>query len=273
MLAHEIAPTWRARGWDVVLAARASCDVEDAASIERCLDARPLAAIVNCAAYTNVEQAEDEPHRAFAVNEAGAGNLARAAAARGIALLHVSTDYVFDGQRTTPYPETASPAPLGVYGRSKRSGELAVADAGGHVWVVRSGELYGDKGPNFFRSVLGAARAHKPLRVVDDQIVSPTWTRELAVQMAVLAESDAPAGTYHATAAGQTSWFEAATFALRCAGLSNPIQPVATRDYGSKVPRPLYTALEPAALEARGLYCMRAWDVALAEWLGVSDVA
>lgn len=268
MLAREVAPALAHQGWSATLVPRAACDIADPAQLDALLARERAALVVNCAAYTAVDRAEDDPARAFAVNAEGAGHVARAAARHGAALLHLSTDYVFDGTQRTPYRETDGAAPLGAYARSKWAGEQAIAAVTGvRAWVVRTGELYGDGGPSFFRAIFRAARAGRPLRVVRDQVVSPTWTRELAAQLAVLVASDAPPGVYHATAAGETSWYDAAVFALRRAGLDAPVEPVTTAEYGSRTPRPPYSVLAPAALAALGLYRMRAWDAALVSWL------
>jgi dTDP-4-dehydrorhamnose reductase len=186
-------------------------------------------------------------------------------------LLHLSTDYVFDGRARCPYTEQDGAAPLGAYARSKLAGEQAVAAASGEAYVVRSGELYGHSGRNFFTTVLTRARRGEPLRVVDDQIVSPTWTRELAAQLVLLVER-APPGLYHATADGQTSWYHAACEALQLARLQVPIEAVSTEAYRSPTPRPRYSVLAHDTLTALGLYCMRPWQQALADWLHHADV-
>lgn len=263
MLARELAPAFAAQGWSVLLVPRAACDVTQAAALDALLAAERPGLVVNCAAYTDVERAEEDEATALRVNGHAAGLVAAAARAHGARLVHLSTDYVFDGAQQRPYREDDVPRPLGAYARSKWAGEQAAA--GG--WIVRTGELYGDGGPSFFGAILRAARAGRPLRVVDDQIVSPTWTRELARQLRVLAESDAPPGVYHATAAGETSWYDAARFALERKGLAVEVERVSSAAYGSKVPRPPYSVLEPAALRARGLYVLRPWQDSLQEWL------
>jgi dTDP-4-dehydrorhamnose reductase len=268
MLARELGPELARRGWEATLAPRAIGDVTNPATLDALLVRLRPAVVLNCAAYTDVERAEDEEATAFAVNADGAGNVARAAAKIGAKLVHLSTDYVFDGAKRAPYVEDDAPNPQGAYARSKRDGEQAVLATGEHACVVRTGELYGEGGRNFFRAILRAARAGRPLRVVDDQIVSPTWTRELAAQLAALvADGALPSGVVHATASGAVSWYDAAVFALRCVELEVPVEPVSTAAYGSRVPRPRYTVLAADVLTRRGQYCMRAWDVALREWL------
>lgn len=268
MLAREVVPALREAGWTVLPLARAECDITDEAAVEAALPAAP-AAVLNCAAYTAVDRAEAEPDRAFAVNARGAGLLARACARRGLPLLHVSTDFVFDGRADRPYREEDEPHPLGVYARSKRAGEEEVLEAGGSAWIVRTGGLYGHGGPSFFRAILSRAARGGALRVVADQWTSPTWTRDLAHQLRVVLE-EAPPGVYHATAQGRASWFEAARTALALAGLDVPVEPVSSAEYGAPAPRPARPLLENAALGRLGRDRMRPWEEALAEWIPAS---
>jgi dTDP-4-dehydrorhamnose reductase len=266
MLAADLAPALAARGFAVAPVTRAACDITDPAAVRDTLGRLRPGLVVNCAAYTQVDRAESDTAAAFAVNADGAGHVARAAAAVGCALIHVSTDYVFDGGLRRPYQEDDAPAPLGVYARSKWEGERQVMAAGGRATVVRTGELYGDGGRNFFSTIIGRARAGAPLRVVDDQVVSPTWTRELGAQIALIAAA-APPGLYHATASGEVSWFDAAREALAAVGLAAQVEPVSTAAFGSPTPRPPYSVLGHAALERLGLYRMGPWREALRTWL------
>jgi dTDP-4-dehydrorhamnose reductase len=266
MLAAELGPALSRQGFHVQLVTRAACDITRLEEIEATMDRLHPELVLNCAAYTRVDRAEAEPEAAFAVNALGAGHVARAAAAVGARLVHVSTDYVFDGTLGRPYTERDVPSPLGSYARSKLEGELRVASAISGVYIVRTGELYGTGGPNFFSAILARARSGAALRVVNDQVVSPTWTRELATQIALLVRS-APPGLYHATADGETTWFEAAREALRLVGLDDRVEPVSTAAWGSPTPRPRYSVLAHTALDGLGIYCLRHWQVALREWL------
>jgi dTDP-4-dehydrorhamnose reductase len=268
VLAREVAPALDRAGWAVQCLPRAACDITDAAATAAAVAAASPDLIVNSAAYTDVDRAEQDRERAFAVNARGAGNVARAARAKGARLLHISTDYVFDGSKRARYVETDPPSPLGIYARSKRAGEEEVVATCEDAWIVRTGALYGAGGRNFFHAILARARAGQPLSVVDDQIVTPTWARELARQLVRLASADAPPGIYHATAAGETSWFEAARVALRAAHLEVAIEAISTERWGSPTPRPRYSVLASARLEQLGLYEMRPWHHALMEWIG-----
>lgn len=266
LLAREVAPAFTAQGWQVALVGRADCDITDAAAVQRQLEQVKPTLVLNCAAYTKVDQAERDQAEAFRVNATGPGVIGQATRAAGIPWIHISTDYVFDGKKRTPYSEDDAMAPLGVYARSKAEGESAVRSAAGAWTIVRTGELYGAGGPNFFAAIFKRALAGQPLKVVDDQTVSPTWTREIARQLAAMALR-APPGLYHATCAGQTTWFHAARVALDHAKVEVPLAPVTTAEFASPTPRPPYTVLAPAALKKLGLYVMRPWDVALKEWL------
>lgn len=266
LLAREVKVAFAEGGWPVTGATIADCDITDAQSVARVLKAHQPALVLNCAAYTQVDKAEQDEAEAFRINAEGAGIVARAAKSAGVPLMHISTDYVFDGRKQTPYEEADAAAPLGAYARSKWAGEEAVRAAGGAWTIVRTGELYGDGGPNFFAAIFKRALAGQPLKVVDDQTVSPTWTRELARQLQHMALK-APAGLYHATCSGSVTWFEAARFALAQTRLEVPLEPTTTEAYGSPTPRPKNSVLAHRALEAAGLYVMRPWDVALKEWL------
>ncbi|MBX7114268.1 MAG: dTDP-4-dehydrorhamnose reductase [Myxococcaceae bacterium] len=267
LLSAEVKPAFRALDWDVIGATVKDCDITDAASVARMLSSAKADLIINCAAYTAVDKAETDEAEAVRINATGAGIAARGAAAAGIPFFHISTDYVFDGQQATPYAEDAKANPLGAYARSKWQGEEAVRAAKGAWTIVRTGELYGDAGPSFFAAIFKRALAGQPLKVVNDQLVSPTWTRELAKQLAHMALVAKP-GLYHATCGGSVTWFDAARFALQEAGLRVPLEPVSTETYGSPTPRPLNSVLSHGALEAAGLYVMRQWDETLKEWVG-----
>ena len=273
LLARELVPALERRGWRTTPVSHGDCDITHEDAVLRALEHTLPTTVFNCAAYTQVDRAEVEQDRAHAVNAVGARNVARAAARAGVAVVHVSTDYVFDGRASRPYREDDATAPLGVYARSKLAGEQAVLREHKDAHVVRTGELYGTGGRNFFNVVLGRARRGDSLRVVDDQTVGPTWTRELALQIVHLVESGAPAGIYHATAAGEATWYEAACFAVSQLGMdASLVRPVSTAEYASPSPRPPYSVLGHEALERLGLYVMRHWRTALGEWLSEGHV-
>jgi dTDP-4-dehydrorhamnose reductase len=232
------------RGHDVVVADLPDFDLTDPeATLAFAGDARP-AAIVNCAAYTLVDRAEEDEERALAVNGTGAGNLARAAAAVGARVVHVSTDYVFDGSADRPWLESDPPAPLGAYGRTKLAGEREVLGTDAGNAVVRTAWLFGIGGPNFPDTMLRLAREEGRLRVVSDQIGSPTWTGHLATALVDCAETPERTGIFHAAGAGPgVSWHAFAHEIVRRAGLDVPIEPVTSDAFPRPAPRPAWSVL------------------------------
>lgn len=203
-------------------------------------------AAVNCAAWTDVDGAEREPDAAMRVNGFGAGVVASEAARRKIPLIHISTDYVFDGRATEPIPETAPTAPLGVYGKSKLAGEEAVRVAGGRVAIVRTAWLYSEYGNNFRNTMLRLGREGKALRVVNDQVGCPTHADDLARVILRLLEHGIGAGceVYHYCGDRVMTWFDFAREIFAEAGMNVSVTPVTTAEYGALAPRPLYSVLD-----------------------------
>ena len=222
-------------------------------------------AVVNCAAFTAVDKAESCEEAARAVNAMAPGLLGRECARRGIRVVHISTDYVFDGLREppAPYVETDVPAPLSAYGRTKREGEERLLGSGARAAVLRTAWLYGAHGRNFPKTMLRLALAHpgRPLRVVDDQWGSPTWSWRLARQIAaVLDAPEFPEGIFHATAHGFTTWRRFAEAFLRAVGCDVAVEPCSTADYPTPARRPGNSILENAALARLGLDAMADWE-------------
>ena len=222
--------------------------------------------VLNAAAYTNVDAAEDDPERAYAVNERGARLLAAAARDAGLEFLHVSTDFVFDGEKTGPYVETDEPNPLSVYGASKLAGERAVAESCPDAKIVRTAWVFGSNGVNFPVKVLTAAREGRALTVVDDEIGSPTYTVDLAEGVLTLVETGAPPGIYHLAGSGSVSRYELAVEALRLAGLQVPIAHARAGDYPTNAARPRNSVLD-CSKAARCGVTMPAWQDALRRFL------
>ncbi|WP_449065190.1 dTDP-4-dehydrorhamnose reductase, partial [Planomonospora algeriensis] len=208
LLGADLVALLRAEGEEVVALGREELDVRDTEAVRVALkDAEPDV-VVNCAAWTAVDDAEAAEERALAVNGDGARAVAAACAETGIRLLHPSTDYVFSGRETGPYAEDAPAAPVNAYGRTKLAGERAVLellpDTG---YVVRTAWLYGAAGPNFVRTMIRLESERETLDVVDDQHGQPTWTADLARRLVELGRSAAPAGVYHGTGSGRTTWY------------------------------------------------------------------
>lgn len=220
--------------------------------------------VINAAAYTDVEGAQRDRERAFAVNAAAPGQLAQACAQAGAWLIHYSTDYVFDGAkqdgagRPVPYAETDAPAPLNVYGESKLAGEQAVAATGAPHLILRTSWVYSRAGENFVNKILARARAGTPLKVVNDQFGAPTWADALAratrqaVDVLARPQTDAGAlaGLYHLSAAGGGSWFDVAQEALRISVLDVPLAPVSATEFAGAAPRPRNSLLDSGRFAA-----------------------
>lgn len=243
---------------------RTDLDVTDAAAVTAAVSGHDV--VINCAAYTKVDDAEGDERTAYAVNATGAGNLAAAAAAAGAKLVQVSTDYVFDGRATSPYAETTPRAPISAYGRTKAAGEELVLEHNPErSYVVRTAWLYGEHGPNFAKTMLKLAASRETWTVVDDQVGQPTWTADLAAQIVSLLDSDAPAGIYHGTNSGETTWFGFARAVLEGSGLDpERISPTDSSQFVRPAPRPSYSVLGHEAWSRAGIPPMRDWRTALA---------
>lgn len=253
------------RGRDVTALGRADLDVTDRDSVLAAVAGHDV--VINASAYTKVDEAETHEDDAYAINASGTENLAIAAAQHGASFVTVSTDYVFDGQATEPYPEDAPRDPLNAYGRTKAAGEeLAQAAHPDGTYIVRTAWLYGAGGANFATTMLKLAARHETVSVITDQIGQPTWTGDLAAQIVALLDADAPAGVYHGTNAGRASWFDFARAVFSAAGL-NPdrVTPTDSSAFVRPAARPAFSVLGHEAWRAAGLEPMRAWEEALAD--------
>ena len=255
-------------GRDVVALRRADLDVTDAAAVDAAVAGGDV--VINATAYTRVDDAETHEDEARAVNADGPANLAAAAARHGARLIHVSTDYVFDGTATSPYPEDAPRHPVSAYGRTKAEGEARVLDALPDAsLILRTAWLYGEHGPSFPRTMLRLARERETLDVVDDQRGQPTWTRDLAARIVELVDLGVPAvphGILHATSSGETTWFGFAREVLRLAGLDpDRVRPTDSASFVRPAPRPAYSVLGHEGWAAIGLPPLRDWREAIGE--------
>jgi len=268
MLGRDLLPVLAARtGLEVDAARRAALDVTDPAAVERVVGGYDV--VVNCAAWTAVDDAEAREGAAFAVNAAGPANLARACAWTGAWLLHVSTDYVFRGDAGEPYAEDAPLAPRSAYGRTKAAGEWAVrAELPDRHWILRTAWLYGVHGANFVRTMARREREQPGVDVVDDQRGQPTWTADLALRIADVLTVGAPAGTYHATSSGQASWFDLARAVFAARGADpDRVHPVPSAAFDRPAPRPAWSVLGHRRWSDAGLAPIRPWREALDEAL------
>lgn len=248
-------------------------EISDLHSVSQALDGIRAQVIVNTAAMHHVENCEREPEKAFAVNALGPRNLAIVARDLGAVLMHVSTDYVFDGSKGSPYIEEDNPRPLNAYGITKLAGEHFVRATTARHFVIRTSGLYGKSpcrakgGLNFIELMLKLAKDRGEVRVVDSEVVSPTSTAELAQQMVHLSRSDCY-GLYHATAEGSCSWYEFAREIFAITDTQVRLNVAAPDEFPAKVARPKYSVLENRALKNSGLNMFKPWQDALHRYLG-----
>ncbi len=267
-IGYELVPLLSPLG-DVVAADRAMLDLADPDAIVAIVRRLTPALIVNAGAYTAVDRAEAEPDLARAVNSRAPGILAEEAKRNAAVLIHYSTDYVFDGIRTTPYPEDAPAAPPNVYGSSKLDGERAIAAAGAHAIVLRTTWVYGLRGTNFLLKIRKLAAERDELTIVADQIGVPNWSRTLAAATARIVGAGLPAlaarsGLYHLSSTGQASWYD---FARAIVGdATRPrIVPITTAEYPTPARRPAYGVLATSRFESTFGFALPDWRVALAD--------
>lgn len=257
-------------GEEVLGLAHEQADICDPETIRRRAGEFPPDFLINTAAFHRVDDCEDQPGPSFAVNAAALANLASIANELGAALVHFSTDYVFDGTARRPYSEAERPNPLSVYAISKFAGEQIVSRYARRFFLVRTCGLYGrrskGKQDNFVARMLQLARAGQPIRVVNDRIVAPTSAKDLAECLPALLRTG-KAGLYHITNAGQCSWFEFAEEIFRLAGLRPELEAVSSAEFAAKARRPPYSVLENRALREAGLPALRPWQTALADYL------
>ena len=250
-------------------------DITDKAAMAAIIDRENPDVIVNCGAMTNVDGCETQEEAAMAINGEGPGKLAELCDERDIVLVHVSTDYVFDGKgisedgQLRPYTEADPIDPQTVYGKSKALGEKLVRENAKKYFIVRTAWLYGD-GHNFVKTMLNLAETHDKLTVVADQVGSPTSTVDLARAILALIETDAY-GVYHGTCEGKCSWYDFACEIFKLKGIDIDVAPVTSEEYPSKTPRPKYSVLENAGLAALGLNVFRPWRDALVDYLNWLD--
>lgn len=251
------------RGNNVAAPTRDELDLNDDLSIQSYfLFAKPDW-IINCAAYTAVDKAETQEMEANYLNGAVPQILARNAKRLSARLLHVSTDFVFDGTKSEPYVETDPTNPLGVYGKSKLNGENLVFEYCDDSIVVRTAWLFGIHGNCFPKTILRAAQQGKPLRVVADQIGSPTFTQDLAAAIALLVENGSPTGIYHVVNHGQASWYEFASQVLGVAGCKTEVSAISTEEWPTPATRPRYTVLDSSKYESLGFSALPNWKDAV----------
>lgn len=258
-------------GWDLVALNHSEIEICDFKRVREVLSRANPQVVINTAAFNRVDDCEDDPAGAFLVNALGPRNLARISSERECHIVHVSTDYVFGGEQAIPYAESDSPNPLSVYGVSKLAGECFVRNICPKHLLVRTSGLYGvagsrSKGGNFVDTMIRLAGEGRPIRVVDDQVLTPTYTADLAAKLKELIDLRV-VGTYHVTNSGQCSWYEFAATIFDFLGLDPELSPAASESLGAKARRPAYSVLEHRGLKACGIESPRVWTDALRAYL------
>jgi len=269
MLGLDLQTAARTAAHETIALTRAELDITDAEAVHAAVSSARPDVIIGCAAWTNVDGAESEPAAAYAVNGAGAGNVAAAAAGCGAWTIHVSTDYVFDGAKRTPYVESDPVGPLSEYGRSKLAGERAVAERApdAHT-IVRTAWLFGAGGPCFPKTMLRLAAERDEIAVVGDQIGSPTFTGHLAAALVGLAEQrERTVGVVHLAASGDCSWCDFARAVIETSPAGDAagtrVRAITTADYPTPAPRPAYSVLR----SERGAPVLPSWQDGLASFM------
>lgn len=242
MLGHDLVRAAQLTNHDVTATTRPELDVTDRASVERAMRLARPDAVINCAAYTDVDGAEREPEAAMRVNADGARNVAAAAAAEGASVVYLSSDYVFDGRKDSAYVESDEPNPLSSYGASKLAGEIDTAVVNPRHYIVRSSWLFGAAGRNFAATMLDLGERESQVVVVRDQVGSPTYTAHLAEGLVRLIDTGAY-GLYHMAAGGQCSWYDFAVAIFDRSGSDCRVLSTTTDELGRPAPRPEYSVM------------------------------
>ncbi len=264
-------------GINLYLLDHSKIECTDKLSVENALfDINPEV-VINCAAFVRVDDCEEESHAAFSVNALGASYVAQACVDIDATVVYISTDYVFDGGKSSPYTEQDTTNPLNVYGESKLEGERLVRDLCPKHFIVRSSGLYGhrqgNKGGlagNFVETMLKLADKGGLIRVVNDQILTPTFTKDLGGTIAELVDTD-KYGTYHITNSGECSWYEFGKTVFELSGLSPDYGPVSSSKYGAKAKRPEYSVLDNTSIHSLGITPLRPWKEALKQYLNLRE--
>lgn len=271
MLGRDMVAEFQRRGHDAIALDRARLDITDLRAVREAIGSLKPDLVVNCAAYTDVDRAESEPELAMAVNGLGPRNLALVCEAQGAALMHISTDYVFDGEKAGPYEIWDPPNPINVYGKTKVWGENFLRSLMTRYYLVRTSWLFGHGRPNFITFVVERVRSGQPIKGVADQFGSPTYSRDLAGACADLVTSGCY-GVYHVTNQGFTSWYGVAKQVLLILGAPSRLEAVATNELGRTAKRPRNCRLDPKPLAETVGYLLRSWPEALRDYLAAEGL-
>lgn len=261
MLGQDLVPVLEDEGFDVVETDKDSMDVTDLERVKNILDKEDPDIVIHCAAYTNVDKAEEEVELVTKINVIGTENIAKVCSKKNILIVYISTDYVFDGRSERPYESDDETNPLSIYGKTKLAGEDAVKKPCKKYYIVRTSWLYGMYGKNFVETMISLADKGE-LKVVDDQIGCPTWTVELANGIADLLDEGPEYGTYHICGSGETSWFNFAKEIFKLCGKTVNLLPCKTEDFPRPARRPKYSVMNNNGI-------CRNWKVALKDYINL----
>lgn len=251
---------------DFLFVDKFSLDITDPKHVLEFFKANRMNWCINCAAYTNVDKAETEPEQAYQINVLGARNIAQACQKYDVELIHISTDFVFDGLTSTPYKETDVPNPLNVYGKTKLEGELEIASILNNYFIIRTSWLYSEFGHNFMKTMLRLGSERDRLAVVNDQIGSPTYAVDLAeVLLQIISEDKTNYGVFHYSNQGQISWFEFAKTIFELANCGVVLVPILTNDYPALAKRPKYSVLDTSKMAEQFCVDIPYWKDSLAK--------
>lgn len=269
-LGHDVVLELNRRGHTSIATDREEMDITDEKSVDAFISANAPDAVIHCAAYTAVDKAEDDVQACRMVNAVGTQNIARTCKKLGCKMMYISTDYVFDGEGERAWePDDAVTKPLNVYGQTKYEGEVAVRDNVEKYFIVRIAWVFGVNGNNFVKTMLRLGRQNGAVKVVSDQIGSPTYTPDLAVLLCDMIESD-KYGNYHATNEGLCSWYEFACEIFKAAGMTDVVvTPVGTEEFPVKAKRPHNSRMSKDKLEDNGFHRLPAWQDAVKRYVDI----
>lgn len=267
-LGHDVVNELKKRGHTPIGVDVEEMDITDSAAVGQEMKKETLDAVIHCAAYTAVDAAEDNREICMRVNAEGTRNIARVCRELDIKMIYISTDYVFDGEGERPWEPDDARNPLNVYGESKYQGELAVEEYLDKYFIVRIAWVFGVNGKNFIKTMLRLAETHKEINVVNDQTGSPTYTYDLAVLVADMAETE-KYGRYHATNEGLCTWYEFAKEIFAQAGVDIKVNPVSSEEFPAKAKRPHNSRMDKSKLTQNGFRLLPSWQDALKRYLEV----
>jgi len=265
-LGHDVEKISKQEGYEVYAFGRKELDITNQSLVHETITEIKPDAIIHCAAYTNVDQAENDEETAFLVNAEGTKFLAQAAEIVGSKFLYISTDYVFNGTANSPYQADDQKSPLGVYGRSKSLGEDYTLRYSSKCFIIRTSWVFGQNGNNFVKTMLNLSEKHSELKVVDDQIGSPTYTYDLARLIAHIIDTE-QYGVYHGTNAGECTWYEFAKTIFYLKEIDINVNPCTTEEFPRPAPRPSYSVLGSENLVGQSSPPLRHWKEALRDYL------